>query len=245
MLNIDYLSIKLGNHKVIDDLSLNIGEGQVFGLLGPNGAGKTTLIRTIMGLVRAQSGEITLFNQYQPGANEVRPLIGYMPQQLALYSGLSVMENVLFYGRIYHMAEDELKSRAIEVLKMVELSQWRDELIVNLSGGMVRRVLLATALIHKPRLLILDEPTAGVDPLLRIRFWDWFSQMVDSGTSIIVTTHNIPEASRCQNVVFLRHGRLLSEGTPQELMAQYHSKDLEEAFVVATRSNAIEAEKIV
>jgi ABC-2 type transport system ATP-binding protein len=133
------------------------------------------------------------------------------------------------------MEESQLATRASEVIKMVELEKWCDELIVNLSGGMVRRVLLATALVHQPRLLILDEPTAGVDPLLRIRFWDWFEQMVSQGTSIIVTTHNISEAARCQQVVFLRKGALLTQGTPQQLMTQYQSRDLESAFVEATK----------
>ncbi len=235
MLAINQLSIKLGNTQAINDLTLEIGEGQIFGLLGPNGAGKTTLIRAIMGLVQPQSGDLTLFGSYQPGVRDVRPLIGYMPQQLALYPGLSVLENVLFYGRIYQMKESQLATRASVVIKMVELEKWRDELIVNLSGGMVRRVLLATALVHQPRLLILDEPTAGVDPLLRIRFWGWFEQMVSQGTSIIVTTHNISEAARCQQVIFLRKGALLTRGTPQQLMTQYQSRDLESAFVEATK----------
>ena len=128
---------------------------------------------------------------------------------------------------------------------MVELQQWSDAPISSLSGGMVRRVLLASALVHQPRLLILDEPTAGVDPLLRIRFWDWFDQMVANGTSIIVTTHNISEASRCQQVVFLRHGKLLAQGTPQELMQRYDGNDLEAAFVEATQENVTESELIV
>lgn len=235
MLEIHKLSKTLGKTLAIDQLDLTINEGEVFGLLGPNGAGKTTLIRTIMGLLRADKGEISLFGGLKPGTMEVRKLIGYMPQQLAVYRGLSVWENLLFFGRMYQAGGDELESRAAELLEMVELYPRKDDLVSDLSGGMIRRVMLATALIHRPRLLILDEPTAGVDPLLRIRFWDWFAEMVESGTSIIVTTHNISEASRCRNVVFLRNGRKLEQGTPQELMSKYQCSDLETAFVEATR----------
>lgn len=236
MLEIQNLSKTLGKNLAIDQLDLTIKEGQVFGLLGPNGAGKTTLIRLIMGLIAADSGSIALFGAHKPGTVVVRKHIGYMPQQLAVYRGLSVRENVLFFGRMYGVEEASLGIRTDEILHMVELYERKDDLVSDLSGGMIRRVMLATALIHKPRLLILDEPTAGVDPLLRIRFWDWFAQMVAAGTSIIVTTHNISEASRCGNVVFLRNGKKLEQGTPQEIMDKYQSENLESAFVEVTRS---------
>lgn len=236
MLEIQNLSKRLGNTLALDQLQLHINEGEVFGLLGPNGAGKTTLIRTIMGLVSADSGEIRLFGTHRPGSTEIRKLIGYMPQQLAIYRGLSIWENLLFFGHIYQINNRELIERCEEILNMVELYDRKDDLVSELSGGMIRRVMLASALIHRPRLLILDEPTAGVDPLLRIRFWEWFAQMVAAGTSIIVTTHNISEAARCQNVVFLRNGQKLEQGTPQQLMDKYHSENLESAFVEATRT---------
>ncbi len=242
MLTITQLCKRLGRTQAIDALDLQIGEGQVFGLLGPNGAGKTSLIRLILGLLRPDSGTIRLFGAHAPGEDAVRRQIGYMPQQLAVYPGLTVWENVLFFGRMYHLDEAQLAERAAEVIRMVELEGRRDDPVASLSGGMVRRVMLATALVHRPRLLILDEPTAGVDPLLRIRFWDWFATMVEGGTSIIVTTHNISEAARCQNVVFLRDGRKLEQGTPAELMASYHADNLEAAFVAATRSRVGEAE---
>lgn len=241
MLNIHNLTKRYAQRSAIDNLQLDIGEGEVFGLLGPNGAGKTTLIRLVMGLVRPDQGEIKLFDRYRPGSDQSRQLIGYMPQQLSVYPGLSVLENVLFFGRIYQMRNHDLLQRALEVLQMVELEQRQDDLVSTLSGGMIRRVMLATALVHRPRLLILDEPTAGVDPLLRIKFWEWFGQMVAAGTSIIVTTHNISEAQRCGSVVFLRNGQKLEQGTPQQLMATYHSDNLEAAFVAATRKQSSQA----
>jgi len=234
MLNIDHLTKRFAAKTIINDLVLSINEGEIFGLLGPNGAGKTTLIRMLVGLVKPTSGKITLFDQYHPEAKQLRRHIGYMPQQLAVYPGLSVLENVLFFGRMYDVDEARLKKSAIEILEKVELTHRLDSLVSTLSGGMIRRVMLATALIHHPRLLILDEPTAGVDPLLRIKFWEWFNDLIEDGISIIITTHNISEASHCQQVVFLREGNLLEQGTPDKLMQKYNVSNLESAFVSAT-----------
>jgi len=234
MLNIDHLNKRFGTKTIIDDLVLSIDEGEIFGLLGPNGAGKTTLIRMLVGLLRPSAGQITLFDKYHPESAQLRQLIGYMPQQLAVYAGLTVLENVLFFGRIYGMDESTIKKRAIDILEKVDLTHRLDSLVSTLSGGMVRRVMLATAMIHHPRLLILDEPTAGVDPLLRIRFWEWFDDLVKDGVSIIITTHNISEAARCPNVVFLREGKILEKGSPKDLMSKYGAENLESAFVSAT-----------
>jgi ABC-2 type transport system ATP-binding protein len=173
----------------------------------------------------------------------VRRQIGYMPQQLSLYPGLTVWENILFYGRIYGMEEGPLMESAAELLRMVELEERRHDKVSFLSGGLVRRTMLATALVHQPRLLILDEPTAGVDPLLRIRFWQWFRQMVERGISIIVTTHTISEAQHCDSVVFLRDGEKLEQGSPQQLMQRYGCDDLEAAFVAATVSRTAAARR--
>jgi len=234
MLTIEHLSKSFAHKTIIDSLNLTINEGQIFGLLGPNGAGKTTLIRMLVGLLKPSAGNITLFEKYHPQDTRLRQHIGYMPQQLAVYSGLTVLENVLFFARMYAMEEKQLQRRAMDILERVDLAQRKDSLVSTLSGGMVRRVMLATAMIHKPRLLILDEPTAGVDPLLRLKFWEWFDVLVNEGISIIITTHNISEASHCQQVVFLREGKLLEKGSPQDLMDKYSVKNLESAFVSAT-----------
>lgn len=234
MLEIDQLTKNFGHKTVVDKLSLSITEGEIFGLLGPNGAGKTTLIRMLVGLLRPSAGNITLFGKFRPESSELRRFIGYMPQQLAVYSGLTVWENVLFFGRMYNMDEGDLQERAMAILQRVELAHRKDSLVSTLSGGMIRRVMLATAMVHNPRLLILDEPTAGVDPLLRIKFWEWFNALVNEGVSIIITTHNISEAAHCQQVVFLREGRLIERGRPQELMAKYSVENLESAFVSST-----------
>ena len=236
MLSISHLAKRLGRTQAINGLDLEIGEGEVFGLLGPNGAGKTTLIRLVLGLLTPDAGSIRLFGGDAAGSIAARSRIGYMPQQLSVYPGLTVRENVLFFGRMYHMEERDLSKRTDEVVRMVELEDRADDKVSSLSGGMVRRTMLATALVHRPRLLLLDEPTAGVDPLLRLRFWEWFGKMVSDGTSIIVTTHTISEATHCHNVVFLRNGEKLEQGTPAQLMSAYGCGDLESAFAAATRS---------
>jgi ABC-2 type transport system ATP-binding protein len=237
MIRLEEVKKQIGTVRAVDGLTLEIPEGIVFGLLGPNGAGKTTLIRIISGLMPPTEGRVTLFGKYPPGHREALRGIGYMPQQAALYPGLSVEENILFYGRIYRIPERELRRRCDEVLEVVELAARRDSLVATLSGGMVRRAMLASTMVHRPPLLILDEPTAGVDPLLRLRFWDWFHSLRARGTTILVTTHHISEASRCQRVAFLRSGRVIEDGPPDELMRRYGAADLEAAFVEATRES--------
>jgi len=161
-----------------------------------------------------------------------------MPQALALYETLTVAENVRFFDRLYGVGGDALDARCTEVLDRVALSDRAQARASELSGGMQRRAMLATALVHRPRLLILDEPTAGVDPLLRVRFWDWFAALAAEGTSIVVTTHHIAEAVHCQEVIFLREGRVLERGEPGTLVRRWKADDLEGAFVRVTEAAA-------
>ena len=237
MLKLTNVTKQFGSFIAVNDLSLEIGSGSIFGLLGPNGAGKTTMLRMIMGLIRPSSGSIDLFGKHSPSDKPVQAKLGYMPQQLAVYPSLSVYENICFFGRLYGMTGSELKNRAESLIEMIELRSKRNVLVENLSGGMIRRAMLATVLVHSPQLVILDEPTAGVDPALRIRFWDWFGELAESGTSILITTHHIAEASNCHEVVFLREGKLLERGTPENLMKQYKADDLEQAFVFAIKNS--------
>ncbi len=235
MLKLTNVNKCFNSFTAIYNLSLEIPAGIIFGLLGPNGAGKTTLLRMILGLTLPTSGQISLFGSSSLTGKPIRKKIGYMPQQQAIYPGLSVIENILFFGRLYHIPGKHLKNQAEEILQLVELEDKKDTIVAHLSGGMVRRAMLATILVHQPSLLILDEPTAGVDPALRIKFWNWFKKLAKQGISILITTHHIAEASRCDDVIFLRAGRLLEKGPPDELMKKYQAPDLEYAFVKATQ----------
>ena len=234
MISLKNVSKAYGKERVIQNLTLEIPKGQIFGLLGPNGSGKTTLLRMLTGLLRPSSGAIHLFGSHLPGAVEIRHKIGYMPQEMAVYPELTVEQNIKFFGQIYGVKGQDLEMETKKVIALTELTNKKDQLVKNLSGGMAHRVLLASALIHRPELLILDEPTAGVDPSLRLKFWDWFRDLAQGGTSILITTHHISEAVRCENVVFLTHGEILEQGNPIELITKYSATDLEEAFVKAT-----------
>jgi ABC-2 type transport system ATP-binding protein len=223
--SIEDVSKSFGPLKALNGVTLRVRRGEIYGLLGPNGAGKTTLIRLICGLLEAQSGSVNVLGQRMPQVAVLRH-IGYMTQQAALYPALSVEENVRFFAAI-NGAEDGVK----EALDLVQLYDRRSSVVQTLSGGMRQRCSLACALVHRPDLLLLDEPTVGVDPQLRVQFWDSFRQMAANGTTMIVSSHVMDEADRCQRLGLVQYGRLLAEGTPTEIRAMGGSQNLEEAFL--------------
>ena len=214
-----------GALKALDGVTLRVKTGAAFGYLGPNGAGKTTLIRSLVGLIVPDSGTVTVLGRRMPSL-DILARVGYMTQQAALYPDLSVEENLRFFAAI-----SGAEGNVTEVLKTVELDQRRTSVVANLSGGLRQRCSLACALIHRPRLLLLDEPTVGVDPQLRVQFWEHFRKMAADGTTIIVSSHVMDEAERCQRLGLMRFGKLLAEGTPSEVRAQAGSNNLEEAFL--------------
>lgn len=220
-----------GKRAALDGLSLSVSQGQLYGLAGPNGAGKTTLIRTLCGLLRPDEGEANLLGWRMP-STRVRSQLGYMPQDFAVYDDLSVMQNLEFFGRLYSLRRAQVRERANELLDLVELTDRARERVGTLSGGMRRRVSLAISLLHKPRLAFLDEPTAGVDPKLRRSFWDYFNRLAEQDVTLLVTTHLVEEAQRCHVVGFLMAGRLLTEGGPDEILAQTETTNLDDAFIV-------------
>jgi ABC-2 type transport system ATP-binding protein len=220
-----------GKRAALDGLSLSVAQGQLYGLAGPNGAGKTTLIRTLCGILRPDEGEAHLLGWKMP-STRVRSQLGYMPQDFAVYDDLSVMQNLEFFGRLYSLRRAQVRERANELLALVELTDRAKERVGTLSGGMRRRVSLAISLLHKPRLAFLDEPTAGVDPKLRRSFWDYFNALAGEGVTLVVTTHLVEEAQRCHVVGFLMAGRLLTEGAPDEILAQTGTTNLDDAFIV-------------
>lgn len=231
MLDIQNVTVRFGDYSALDALTMKIPSGQIFGLLGPNGAGKSTLIRCLTGLQKINSGHIRLFDNQKPGSAATNVRIGYMPQQIAVYEQMTVRENLRFYAGLYSVEAKLFRQREEQLLTMTELTDKADTLLHTLSGGMKRRAMLATTLVHNPELLILDEPTAGVDPLLRLKFWKWFRQLRDQGTSILITTHHLNEAEQCDDIGFLRRGNLIGRGAPQALIEMHQQKDLEAVFI--------------
>ncbi|HEX2022458.1 MAG TPA: ABC transporter ATP-binding protein [Candidatus Thermoplasmatota archaeon] len=219
-----------GKFRALDGLDLTVREGELYGLLGPNGSGKTTAIRLLTGLLRPTSGEVRVLGR-APASPEARPLVGYMPQETALYLDLTVRENLQLFGRLYGIPRDELERRIDELLRLVDLTRWGRAVVSNLSGGMKHRTSLAAALLPRPRLLVLDEPTVGVDPELRASFWAHFDGLRREGTTILLTTHYMDEARRCERVGLLRAGRLIAEDAPEAVMRAAGADNLEDAFL--------------
>ena len=222
---VDGVAKRFGTIPALDNATLKIRRGEVYGLLGPNGAGKTTLIRSLVGLVAPEKGTVTVLGHRMPQL-EVLARVGYMTQQAALYPDLSAEENVRFFGAINGRIDG-----VREALELVDLWDRRNSVVSTLSGGMRTRCSLACALVHKPELLLLDEPTVGVDPQLRIQLWGRFREMAAAGTSILVSSHVMDEAERCDRLGLIRFGRLLAEGTVAELKAKAGVDRLEDAFL--------------
>jgi ABC-2 type transport system ATP-binding protein len=222
---VDGIAKRFDSIAALDTVTLKIRRGEVYGLLGPNGAGKTTLIRSLVGLVEPEQGTVTVLGQRMPQL-DVLARVGYMTQQAALYPDLSAEENVRFFGAINGRVDG-----VREALEFVDLWDRRKSVVSTLSGGMRTRCSLACALVHKPDLLLLDEPTVGVDPQLRIQLWGRFRKMAAAGTSILVSSHVMDEAERCDRLGLIRFGRLLAEGTVPELKAKAGVDRLEDAFL--------------
>jgi ABC-2 type transport system ATP-binding protein len=223
---------RFGKQTALDGVSLRVRRGEVYGLLGPNGAGKTTLIRSFVGLVTPEKGTVTVLGRRMPQL-AVLAHVGYMTQQAALYPDLSAEENVHFFGAINGGVEG-----VREALEFVDLWDRRKSVVSTLSGGMRTRCSLACALVHKPDLLLLDEPTVGVDPQLRVQLWDGFRKMAAGGTSIVVSSHVMDEAERCDRLGLIRFGKLLAEGTVAEIKAKAGVDRLEDAFLKLSEVSA-------
>jgi len=234
---VDTVSFKYDNLVALDGLSLQVPRGISFGLLGPNGAGKTTLIRILVGLLRPGSGSICILGQ-TPSRKTAR-LIGYMPQLHSLYMELSVAQNVQFFARIYGLnSKTHLAKRVEEVIRLVDMWSRRNDAVQKLSGGMKQRVSLACAIVHNPPLLFLDEPTVGLDPELRVTFWEYFSSLTRQGATLIISSHTMDDAAHCDSLAFMRDGKVIAEGTPDDLKQAVGrpGATLEDAFLHFVRS---------
>jgi ABC-2 type transport system ATP-binding protein len=239
-ISIKNLTFKYGHLKVINDISLEIPRNISFGLLGSNGAGKTTLIRLMVGLLKPVNGNIVRLGKTPSTANAGS--IGYMPQLPSLYNELSVRQNIDFFARIYGL-RDRLKrfQRVDEVIKLVDLWPKRTVSVTQLSGGMRQRVSLACAIVHQPSMLFLDEPTVGLDPELRVPFWEYFENLTKSGTTLIISSHTMDDATHCQKLSFMREGKIIALGSPSELRAATGKLDanLEDAFLYFIRHGEV------
>ena len=216
-----------GEIRAVDDISFELAPGRIYGLLGPNGSGKTTLIRLLTGLTRPTAGQAEILGVTMPQrANLSR--IGYMTQSDGIYMALTVAENARFFAATYGVRGHEAVD---EALALVDLADRAGTLTGNLSGGQRRRLSLACALVHRPPVLFLDEPTVGIDPLLRVQFWAHFRQLADAGTTIVVSSHVMDEADRCDELLFIRSGKVIARGTGREIRERAGTDDLEQAFL--------------
>jgi ABC-2 type transport system ATP-binding protein len=216
------LTQRFGEHIAVDSVDLTVGAGEVFGLLGPNGAGKTTTIRLLVTLLPVVAGEISVFGlDVRTKAMAVRRLLGYVPQQLSVEGALTGRENVAWFARLFDVPRRERRDRVDEVLAMMNLTDAADRLASTYSGGMVRRLELAQALVNRPALLVLDEPTVGLDPVARDSVWTRVRELQEQyGTTVLLTTHYMEEADAlCDRVGLMHHGRLRALGAPDELKA--------------------------
>jgi ABC-2 type transport system ATP-binding protein len=218
----------------VDDLDLSIGQGLLYGMIGPNGSGKTTAIKMLVGLLRPTAGEASILGEQVPIRKNISR-IGYMPQEMATYTDLTVHENLELFSRLYSMDRAAFEKRESELLKVIDLAGRRDTLVSQLSGGMKHRTSLACTLIHDPEVIFLDEPTVGVDPELRMGFWKYFADLKARGKTVVMTTHYMDEAVRCDVVGMMRLGKLIGEGTPKELTSRTSTADLESAFMTMAR----------
>jgi ABC-2 type transport system ATP-binding protein len=217
-----------GTIRAVDDVTFDLAPGRIYGLLGPNGSGKTTLIRLLTGLARATSGQAEVLGVEMPSRPNLSR-IGYMTQADGIYMALTVAENVRFFAATYGIRGE---AAVTDALSLVELADRADTIAGTLSGGQRRRLSLACALVHRPPVLFLDEPTVGIDPLLRVQFWSHFRALADGGTTIVVSSHVMDEADRCDELLFVRSGKVTARGTGVEIRARAGTGDLEQAFLV-------------
>ena len=228
------LSKSFGEIVAVDAIGMSLPPGHIYGLLGPNGSGKTTLIRLLMGLATATSGTVRVLGVEMPSRSNLSR-IGYMTQSDGIYPELSVWENLTFFAALYGQTNKTELRRSLE---LVELDKRGGTPAMQLSGGMRRRLSMACALAHNPQFIFLDEPTVGVDPALRIQFWDHFRRLAAAGATLLVSSHVMDEADRCDELLFIRDGHVLAQGTPGELRVRAGTENLETAFLsFATGSN--------
>jgi ABC-2 type transport system ATP-binding protein len=216
------LTKRFGDFTAVNQINLEVFPGEIFGFLGPNGSGKTTTIRMMLGLLKPTAGFVEVLGMsIQQENSRIRPQVGYMSQRFSLYNDLTVLQNLNFYGSAYGLDESLLQQRIQNALEMSGLSGRGKSLTRDLSGGWRQRLALSAAILHRPKILFLDEPTAGVDPISRRAFWDLLYQLISEGITVFVTTHYMDEAEHCHRLAFIQRGEIIAYGSPMEIKGQW------------------------
>jgi ABC-2 type transport system ATP-binding protein len=231
-INCSNLGKRFGNYIAVQGVSFQLPEGAIMGFVGPNGAGKTTTIRMLCGVLIPTEGQATVLGyDVKSESEEIKQRIGYMSQKFSLYEDLTVSENLDFYAGVYSLKGDEAKGQKVRVLQRMGLEDRLGQLVGSLSGGWKQRVALACSLLHNPRLLVLDEPTAGVDPVSRRVFWDIIRQLSSEGMTVLVSTHYMDEADSCDFLGFIFYGHLIAFGSPSEMKEREGKTNLDDLFI--------------
>ncbi|AVL00020.1 ABC transporter ATP-binding protein [Pediococcus inopinatus] len=232
IISLTHLMKKFSSQTVLKDVTLAVKPGEIVGLIGPSGAGKSTIIKTTLGMEVADGGSATVFGKTMPN-RQLLSKIGYMAQTDALYDSLTAKENLAFYGRMKGLNKTEIQNEIEHVIRVVDLSQDLNKRVSGYSGGMMRRLSLAIALLGNPKLLILDEPTVGIDPALRRQIWRELAKIRNEGRAILITTHVMDEAELVDNVALILDGKIMAFDTPKKLKQQYQVNTIEDVFLKA------------
>lgn len=231
------LTKRFGAFTAVDAISFDVGRGEIFGFLGANGAGKTTAMRMLCGLSKPTSGKAVIagFDVYRQTEN-IKKNIGYMSQKFSLYEDLTTLENIEFFGGIYGLSNQQIKSKSKQLVAELELGNEAKKLVASLPLGWKQKLAFSVAIIHEPKLVFLDEPTGGVDPITRRQFWDLIYHAAARGITVFVTTHYMDEAEYCNRICIMVDGRIKAMDTPQNLKKQYHANSMDEVFFELARS---------
>jgi ABC-2 type transport system ATP-binding protein len=236
VITVNNLVKKFGNFVANDDLTFEVFKGEIFGFLGANGAGKTTAIRILSGLSRPTSGKVMVAGvDASRKPEEIKKQIGYMCQKFSLYEDLTVKENIILYGGIYGMKIGLIRLRVKELLEKLHFEEYENRIISSLPLGLRQKLAFSVAVLHEPRIVFLDEPTGGVDPITRRQFWEMIYETAERGITVFVTTHYMDEAEYCDRISIMNEGRIVALDTPENLKRQYKSDSVEEVFIKIAR----------